>query len=114
MASAPALPGNRALASALEEARGLAQKGQRLSSAFRATGLFPETFCSWIAVGEEAHDLRPAIARLREYYEGEFEKLSGATMNLIEPVLILLVGAILLLVILQFIGPIYALLGGIA
>ena len=108
------ITGNRALASALEEARGLAQKGQRLSSAFRATGLFPETFCSWIAVGEEAHDLRPAIARLREYYEGEFEKLSGATMNLIEPVLILLVGAILLLVILQFIGPIYALLGGIA
>jgi len=106
--------GNRALSAALEEARHLVQKGQRLSSAFRATRLFPDTFCSWVAVGEEAHNLRPAIDRLRDYYANEFEKLSSATMNLIEPVLILLVGAVLLLVILQFISPIYALLGGIS
>jgi type II secretory pathway component PulF len=107
------ITGNRALSGALEEARRMTQKGQRLSAAFRGTGVFPETFCSWVAVGEEAHDLKPVFSRLREYYESEFDKLSRAAMSLVEPVLILLVGAILFLVILQFIGPIYALLGGV-
>jgi type II secretory pathway component PulF len=106
--------GNHAIAVALDDARHMIKKGQRLSAAFRSTGLFPDTFCSWISVGEEAHSLRPAIERLRDHYTNEFEKLSNTIMNLIEPVLILLVGVVLLLVILQFIGPIYALLGGLS
>ncbi len=104
--------GNRVVAAAFSEARGRTTKGDRLSHALRETGVLPAVFCSWIAVGEEAHDLKRAFSRLRSFFDREFEKTSKTIMTLIEPVLIILVGAVLFAVVIQFIGPIYGLLGG--
>lgn len=104
--------GNAAVARAFSDAAAATKKGLRPSFALRETGVLPETFSSWIAVGEEAHDLRGAFKRLRRFYDREFEKASRAIMALIEPALIVAVGIVLLIVVLQFIGPIYGLLGG--
>lgn len=104
--------GNHAVATALSEACKRTTKGERLSRALRETGVLPAVFCSWIAVGEEAHDVTKAFSRLRSHYDREFEKTSKTIMTLIEPVLIILVGAVLFAVVIQFIGPIYGLLGG--
>ncbi len=104
--------GNAAVGRALSDAAEATKKGLRPSAALRETGVLPETFSSWIAVGEEAHDLRGAFKRLRSFYDREFEKASRAIMALIEPALIIAVGVLLLLVVIQFIGPIYGLLGG--
>jgi type II secretory pathway component PulF len=105
--------GNRAIGAALAEAGARTTKGERLSRALRETGVLPETFCSWIAVGEEAHDLTQAFKRLRSFYDREFDKASRTLMALMEPALILAVGAVLFAVVIQFIGPIYGLLGGV-
>lgn len=105
---------NTALVAALEEVRDKAKKGIRLSRAFRETGIMPESLCGWIAVGEEAQDLERVFGHLRAHYEYEFEKLSRALMGLMEPTIIMLIGAVLAIVILQFIGPIFSLLGGMA
>jgi len=105
--------GNAAVGRALAVAAAATKKGLRPSAALRETGVLPETFSSWIAVGEEAHDLRGVFKRLRAFYDREFEKASRAIMALIEPALIVAVGVLLLIVVLQFIGPIYGLLGGV-
>jgi type IV pilus assembly protein PilC len=105
--------GNVAVALALSEAGQRTTKGERLSTALRDTDVLPETFCSWIAVGEEAHDLGGAFKRLRSYYDREFDKASKALVALMEPALIVAVGVLLLAVVIRFIGPIYGLLGGV-
>ncbi len=103
---------NTALIRAIDEVRLKTKKGTKLSRAFREGSIFPSTFCTWVAVGEEAHDLRKVFSHLRAYYEYEFEKLTQRVMALMEPGMILAVGGILLLVISQFLGPIFRLLGG--
>jgi type II secretory pathway component PulF len=105
--------GNVAVARALAEASVRTTKGERLSRALRNTRILPETFCSWIAVGEEAHDVARAFKRLRSFYDREFEKASGRLVALMEPALILMVGALLFAVVIRFIGPIYSLLGDV-
>jgi len=104
--------GNRAVAQAIADAGKRTNKGQRLSFALRETGVLPDTFCSWVEVGEEAHDLGQAFARLRAFYDREFDKASRTIMSLMEPALIIVVGVVLIVVVLQFIGPLYGLLGG--
>jgi type II secretory pathway component PulF len=103
---------NRALALALEDVRLKTKKGARLSASFRESGILPRTFCSWVEVGEEAHDLKEVFRHLRDYYEQAFEKTTRAIMGLVEPGLIIMVGGIIVVVILQFIGPIFTLMGG--
>ena len=103
---------NLALGQALEDVRAKTEKGSRLSTSFRETGILPQTFCSWVEIGEEAHDLKEVFKHLRDYYGHAFEKTTRTLMGLMEPGLIIMVGGVMLLVILQFIGPIFKLLGG--
>jgi type II secretory pathway component PulF len=104
--------GNVAVASALSEASERTTKGERLSGALRDTKILPATFCSWIAVGEEAQDLGGAFRRLRGHYDREFDKASNALISLMEPALIVVAGVLLFAVVIRFIGPIYGLIGG--
>jgi len=104
---------NRALRSAILEAREKILKGDALSSAFMENTIFPDRLCRWIQIGEKSGGIEKAFAQLRMYYQSELERRSSRFMNLIEPVLILSVGVVIFLFIIFFVIPIFTIYGSL-
>jgi type II secretory pathway component PulF len=104
---------NRALRSGIFTVRDKILRGEALSAAFMENAVFPERLSRWVHVGEKSGNIEKAFAQLRSYYQGEVERWSTRFMNLIEPVLILMVGAIIFLFIIFFVMPIFTIYGSL-
>lgn len=99
--------GNKAYAEALARAQAKVESGVLLSSALRAERIVPGRIRSWVEIGEHTGDLVSVFAHMRAYYQTELEKTTTRLTGLIEPILIVAVGAGLLVVILRVIVPIF-------
>jgi type II secretory pathway component PulF len=99
--------------SGVAEVREKILKGEALSAAFSAESAFPDQMSRWIGIGEKSGHIEKAFAQLRAYYQREAEKWSSRFMTLIEPVLVLLLGATVFLFIVFFIIPIFTMYGGL-
>lgn len=105
--------GNNAFRSGILQARESIIKGENLSKAFLENSIFSERLGRWIAVGERSGQIEQVFAQLRRYYQGEIEKWSSNFMNLVEPIIILLVGIIIFVIIFFFITPIFSIYEGL-
>ncbi len=113
LAESTKIVGNRALRSGLQQARDAIVRGGNLSAAFLANPVFSSRIGRWIAVGERAGQVEQVFGQLRRYYQGEMEKWSSRFMNLVEPVLILVVGVIIFVIIIFFITPVFSIYEGL-
>jgi type IV pilus assembly protein PilC len=104
---------NGALRTGIVHARRRVMKGENLSTAFRDNAVFSDRLSRWIGIGERSGSVEKAFGQLREYYQEEVKKWSSRFINLIEPVLILLVGVIIFLFIIFFIIPVFSIYGNI-
>jgi len=102
---------NRAYSKALVEVNSMLLKGEQLSKAFGHFKEFPPYISTWIAVGERTGAVGPVFTQIREYFQEDVERMSERLMNLLEPCLILAVGIIVLIMILQFVLPLFSLYG---
>jgi type II secretory pathway component PulF len=102
---------NRAYSKAILEVHSIILKGERLSSAFALYKEFPPYVATWIAVGERTGAVEPVFTQIREYFQSDVERLTDRLMNLLEPCIILVVGIIILIMIMQFILPLFTLYG---
>jgi type IV pilus assembly protein PilC len=98
----------------LKEASEKVRKGTKLSEAlFPYQKLYSPTVVQMIQVGEETGETSTVLAKLADFYE---EEVANATKNLssvIEPVLMLLIGAAVGFFAISMIQPIYGMLGAI-
>jgi type II secretory pathway component PulF len=102
---------NHAYAKALVEVESLLRKGEILSRSFMAYNEFPLYVSTWSAVGERTGEVEKVFTQIRQYFEADVDNMSEKLMGLLEPALILLVGIIVLLLIVQFVMPIFSLYG---
>ena len=106
--------GNIYFQKAMVDASEKVRKGLKLSEALRPyQGLYPPTVIQMIEVGEETGETSTILAKLADFYE---EEVTAATKNLsavIEPVLMLLIGAAVGFFAISMIQPIYSMLGAI-
>ncbi|MBZ9572043.1 type II secretion system F family protein [Patescibacteria group bacterium] len=90
------------------------RKGSKLSKALRPyQNIYPPLVIQMIEVGEETGQTSDILAKLADFFE---EEVTNATKNLtavIEPVLMLLIGAVVGLFAVSMIQPIYSMLGAI-
>jgi type IV pilus assembly protein PilC len=98
----------------LKEASEKVRKGSKLSEAMRPyQGLYSPMVIQMIEVGEETGETSTILTKLADFYE---EEVANATKNLssvIEPVLMLLIGAAVGFFAVSMIQPIYSMLGAI-
>ncbi len=104
---------NLAVRSGILLARDNIIKGEELSRAFMDNPVFPEQFVKWIGIGEKSGHMDKAFAQLRGYYQNQLEKWFSRFMNLIEPALILVVGAFIFFIIIFLILPIFSIYGNL-
>ncbi len=93
----------------LEEARIKVEKGSPLSETFIAhENLYPILVGEMIAVGEETGQISGMLTELATFYENEVEQKTKDLSTIIEPVLMVVIGATVGFFALAMIAPIYS------
>jgi type IV pilus assembly protein PilC len=99
---------------ALTEAIDSVQKGKELSSVIAAHGtIFPILVSQIIEVGEETGKTEVVLERLAEFYEGEVTQITANLSSIIEPVLMLFIGAAVGFFAVAMLTPMYSVLQNI-
>ena len=91
---------------ALEGITEKVRAGTSLSTAMREAATFPPLLVYLAASGEAAGQLGPMLERAGEYLEREFASFTAAAMALLEPAIIILMGAVVATIILAILLPI--------
>lgn len=106
-----AAAGNRPLAAAIDTVATAVGNGAKLSSACREAGLFPPLMLRLLGIGEQTGRLDTALQQLGAWYDGDVAAAVARSQTLIEPLLTLMLGAVLGWIMLAVIGPLYSLIG---
>ena len=101
------LIGNRVLRDAIDSAARQLQEGGSLALALRQSGVFPPMLAQLTAAGEKSGQLEEMLLRLADSYEHQTELTISAMLALLEPLMILLMGAIVGFVVLAMLLPIF-------
>ena len=104
---------NRAYASAVGEVQQAAAAGYSLSQAFLTRTLFPPVIGQWISVGERTGEAEMVFAHLKDFFMETVDTFTERFLNSLEPVLILITGLVVLLLVLQFVLPLFNLYGAV-
>lgn len=99
--------GNTLLSRAIESASKEVSKGQGLSPSLAVSQTFPHLSIQMIQVGEQSGELEKMLQKVATIYENEVESNVMRITALLEPVMILIMGAILGFIVLSICLPIF-------
>jgi general secretion pathway protein F len=80
--------------------------GGSLSVALRRAGVFPPLLVYLAASGEASGKLDIMLERAADYLEREFDTFTATALSLLEPAIIVVMGAIVALIVLSILLPI--------
>ncbi len=90
------------------------QKGVSLADLMRTyPKLFPQITVRLVAAGERTGSIEKMLKDSANYYDNEVEDILNNFANIIEPILLLMVGVAVGIMVVAIIGPIYSLVGGL-
>lgn len=106
LTAAKATVSNLVLAEAVGAVGISIQEGTSLSQAMRRTGLFPPMVVYMSAIGESTGRLDLMLTKAAEHLEREFETVTTAAIGLLEPLIVVVMGAVVAMIILAILLPI--------
>ncbi len=99
----------------LKEAKEGIEKGEPFSRAFEANpNLYPVMMSEMIEVGEETGKLADMLVQIALFYEEEIENKTKNLSTIIEPLLMIVIGAGVGFFAISMISPLYSILGSIS
>ncbi len=101
--------GNRVVEDALQRVVARVQDGGTIADALRHTGEFPTMVIQFVGTGEESGTLPAMLARAAGYYEQQVDATVATLSTLVEPVMIVVMGAVAGGVIFALYLPIFSL-----
>jgi type II secretory pathway component PulF len=99
--------GNEVLAREIMRVRRRVREGEKIAEHLRSCNLFPPLLIHMLAVGEEIGDLPSALATVSDTLDVEIDASLKTLVGLVEPAIILLIGAIVAFVIFAMVLPIF-------
>ena len=105
--SSEEIVGNRPLENALRSAGQQIAEGKGLTMAFTDVGLFPPLVIRMLRIGENTGALDRALLNVSYFYNREVRESIGKVQAMIEPIMTIVLGAILGWVMLAVLGPVY-------
>ena len=97
---------NRRLKAASDEITEAIRGGGSLSAAMRRAAVFPPLLVYLAASGEAAGRLDEMLERAADYLEREFDRFTATALSLLEPLIIVVMGAIVATIVLSILLPI--------
>ena len=101
--------GNLPMKEAIERTAEKVREGGTISGSLQKTGLFPPMAMHLIASGEQSGKLEDMLERAAEQQERETTTTISTALSLFEPALILIMGAVVLIIVLAILLPIFEL-----
>jgi len=98
---------NRVIAGGLDSVKDLVSKGDAVANAIRKTGLFPPIVHHIITTGQASGNLEEGLINIADMYEGEVELATKTLTSLLEPVILLFMGAVVGFIVLAVLLPIF-------
>ena len=98
---------NLPMRNAVEEAANKVREGSAIHKALDASKYFPPMTVHLIASGEASGNIEEMLGRAAESQEREMQALTEGLLGIFEPVLILLMGAVVLVIVLAILLPIF-------
>lgn len=83
------------------------EQGESLAEALSAMGMLPKLALRMIQTGEKSGNLEMMLERVRLYYQEEVDRTSDRLMQLLEPVVILIMGSVIGVIVIAVLLPIF-------
>jgi general secretion pathway protein F len=100
---------NGLLAEAVEQSRESIREGHGMGQTLERSGLFPPLLVAMIKVGERSGDLEQMLERVADNYEREVESSLRQMTTVLEPLMTLVMAALILFMMLAVLLPIFQL-----
>lgn len=101
--------GNKALEQELSEAAQEVKNGKPLSEPLANSVYFPPIISQMLAVGEETGQIDTILVKVADFYEEEVSTTIDGLSSIIEPIMIIVIGAMVGLIAASVMGPISSL-----
>ena len=100
---------NRYIARELDDVGREVREGESFAHALLKRGVFPDVAVKMVEVGEQTGALQDMLNSLAEFYDEEIETEVGRFITLVEPVLLIVMGAVISIVVLALYLPLFEL-----
>ncbi len=98
--------GNTRLSRVVEEARDAIREGESIAAPLKRSGEFPPLVYHMVAIGERSGALEEMLANVADAYEDQVETTVAALTSLLEPVMIVGMGAVVAFIVFSVLMPI--------
>ena len=98
---------NKVIEGGLQRAGRLIAEGQSVTASFQTVGIFPPLVVRMLKVGESTGSLDKALRNVSYFYNREVKESIEKVQTMIEPIMTVILGAILGWIMLSVLGPIY-------
>jgi type IV pilus assembly protein PilC len=102
------MTGNDIIKSAITQTRESVVEGSSISLSMSTTGFFPNMVIKMIQVGEESGSLPRVLEKTSEHYERKVDATVTTLTSLLEPIMIVSVGAVVSIVVIALYLPIFS------
>jgi len=97
---------NVRLAEVIEQARQAIQEGESIAAPLKRSGEFPPLVHHMVAIGERSGSLEEMLGNVADAYEDQVETTVAALTSLMEPLMIVLMGAVVTFIVFSVLMPI--------
>jgi general secretion pathway protein F len=98
--------GNVRLAEVIDEARDAIREGESIAAPLKRSGEFPPLVHHMVAIGERSGSLEEMLASVASAYEDQVETTVAALTSLLEPLMIVAMGAVVAFIVFSVLMPI--------
>lgn len=98
---------NDVIKRAIEYTRERIREGETIHGPMKRTKVFPPIVTNLISVGEEAGNLEDILYKISDYYDQEIDATIRGLASLIEPIMIVVIGALVGVIVISLYLPIF-------
>lgn len=98
---------NEVISKVLSESKDSLQKGEPLTKPMRGHWIFPPLVTQMITIGEQTGSLDTMLSKIADFYEAEVDAMSDRLKSLIEPIMIIFIAAIVGVIVISIIVPMF-------
>jgi type IV pilus assembly protein PilC len=99
--------GNAVVEKAMADVTASVKAGGTIAAPLRDASVFPAMVCQMVGVGEETGALDTMLAKIADYYEDEVAAAIKGLTSLLEPLMIIVVGAIVGFIVISMYMPLF-------
>ena len=105
--------GNIVLEDAILSAKLAIREGERIAKPLAASKVFPNMVVSMIAIGEETGNLDAMLSKIADFYESEVDAAVEGLTSMIEPIVIVFMGAVIGTIVVAMFLPMFNMSGAV-